>query len=278
MTPYATPLLAATLLAAIGAQAIAGQPPQEKPPQETVPAASAGEVSGAPRPVPYGVGERLEYDVRFGAIRAGSGSMEVKGIEAIRGRPAYHTVFEVKGGIPFFRVHDVFQSWVDTATLSSLRFVQDQDEGPKERERRYEIYPERQLYRELAAGDGEEQASVANPVDDGSFLYFIRTVPLEVGQTYTFNNYFRPDRNPVVIRVLRREQVKVPAGTFDAIVIQPSIKTRGIFSEKGRAEVWLSNDDRRIMLQMKSKLSFGSLNLYLTSYRPPTGIARSTGS
>ncbi len=277
MIPQATPLLAAALLAAFGAQAIAEQQTQEQPPQETA-AAASGQVSGARRPNPYGVGERLEYDVRFGAIRAGRGSMEVKGIETIRGRPAYHTVFEVKGGIPFFRVHSVFQSWTDTASLSSLRFIQDQDEGPRERERHYEIFPDRQVYTERVAGEGEEQPSVANPVDDGSFLYFIRTVPLEVGQTYTFNNYFRPDRNPVVIRVLRREQVKVPAGTFDAIVIQPSIKTRGIFSEKGQAEVWLSNDDRRIMLQMKSKLSFGSLNLHLTSYRPPTGIARSTGS
>jgi hypothetical protein len=50
-------------------------------------------------------------------------------------------------------------------------------------------------------------------------------------------------------------------------VIRPSIKTKGIFSENGQAEVWLSEDDKRIMLQMKSKLSFGSLNLYLKSYR-----------
>ena len=70
----------------------------------------------------------------------------------------------------------------------------------------------------------------------------------------------------------------MPAGTFEAIVIQPIIKTSGIFSENGRAEIWLSDDDRHIMLQMKSKLSFGSLNLYLTSYRAGTGAARNGGS
>jgi hypothetical protein len=91
-----------------------------------------------------------------------------------------------------------------------------------------------------------------------------------VGQTYDFNRYFVPDRNPVRIRVLRKERVTVPAGTFNAIVIQPVIKTRGIFSENGQAEVWLSDDPSRILLQLKSKLSFGSLNLYLKSYTPPT--------
>lgn len=219
-----------------------------------------------PSDVPWVVGERLDYDVHFGALRVGGGQMEVRGVDTVRGRLAYHTQFQVKGGIPFYRVHSVFQSWMDTETLSSLRFYQDQNEGRRERERRYEIYPEREVYVEHTAG-GEEQPSVANPLDDGSFMYFIRTVPLIVGQTYEFNRYFRPDRNPVIIRVLRREQVRVPAGTFDAVVIQPIIKTRGIFSEDGRAEIWLSDDSNRIMLQMKSKLSFGSLNLYLKSYR-----------
>jgi hypothetical protein len=61
--------------------------------------------------------------------------------------------------------------------------------------------------------------------------------------------------------------VRVPAGTFDAIVVQPIIKTTGIFSEGGQAEIWLSDDDKRMMLQMKSRLSFGTLNLFLRSYR-----------
>lgn len=217
--------------------------------------------------VPWKVGERLDYEVRFGPI-GGKGYMEVLGIETVRGVPTYHTQFSVKGGIPLFRVNSVFESWMGVRNLASYRFVQDQDEGPNERERRYEIFPERQVYTEEVKGGGEERPSVANPLDDGSFLYFLRTVPLEVGKTYVFNNYFRPDRNPVTIRVLRREQVKVPAGTFEAIVLQPSIKTKGIFSEGGRAEVWLSDDENRIMLQMKSKLSIGTLTLKLKNFRP----------
>ncbi|MFN4771709.1 DUF3108 domain-containing protein [Gemmatimonas sp.] len=45
--------------------------------------------------------------------------------------------------------------------------------------------------------------------------------------------------------------------------MQPTFQTKGIFSQNGRAEVWITDDDRRMMVQMKSKLSFGSLNLYL---------------
>jgi hypothetical protein len=230
-------------------------------------AAAVPAVGGAQAPVtarPFHPGELLTYDVRFGSLKVGKGSMEVLGIEIVRGRPAYHTMFRVQGGIPLFRVDDRFESWFAADDLSSLRFYKDQEEGFAERAARFDIFPERAIWDDVIDKAGE-QPSVHNPLDDGSFLYFIRTVPLTLGQTYTFDRYFRPERNPVTIRVLRREKVTVPAGTYDAIVVQPVLNTPGIFSEGGHAEVWLSDDERRIVLQMKSQLKFGSISLYLTS-------------
>ena len=216
--------------------------------------------------VPFDTGEKLTFDVRFGAIKVGTGRMEVVGTQDIRGREAWHTRFTVKGGIPFYKVNDRIESWIDTRTFESLRFLQDLDEGPREKERLDEIYPEKATYSEK--GEVEHAPSVDDPLDDAAFMYFVRTIPLEVGQTYDFNRYFRPDRNPVQIRVLRKETVKVPAGTYQAIVIQPIIKSKGIFSEKGHAEMWLTDDSRRLLVQMKTDLSIGSLNLYLRGYVP----------
>ncbi|MGQ0539454.1 MAG: DUF3108 domain-containing protein [Gemmatimonadaceae bacterium] len=212
--------------------------------------------------VPFQVGEKLSYDVFFGPLRAGEGTMEVVAREDVRGLEAWHTRFRVRGSVLFYDVDDVLESWISVNCFHSLRFVQDFDDNGRLRNRRYEIFPERAMYRE---NDKAEQQSVEDPLDDGSFLYFVRTLELEPGKTYTFNRYFRPDRNPVVIRVLRRERVKVPAGTFNAIVIRPIIKSRGIFSEGGDAQIWLSDDADRIMVQMKTKLKIGSLNLYLKS-------------
>jgi hypothetical protein len=229
--------------------------------------------SAGAQPHPFAPGERMTYNVQFSGLKVGSGVMEVQGIESVRGREAYHTVFRFRGSIIGFKVNDVFESWFATDDLSSLRFHKEQDEGPKESSDRYEIYPERATYDDLLDRKGE-QRSVSNPLDDGSFLYFVRTVPLAAGQTYQFNRYFKPDRNPVAIRVLRRERVKVPAGTFDAVVVRPIINAKGIFSEGGQAEVWLSDDERRIVLQVKTRLSIGSLNLFLSKYEPGTYGAR----
>ena len=231
------------------------------------PAASPA-AAGSRAKVPFGVGERMEYEVRFGRVKVGNAHMEVVALENIRARPSWHTAFWVRGGNFLYRVNDVYESWIDAETLSSLRFVQELEEGGKHTERRFEIYPEREVFIQTNKKDPKEEKSVRQPLDDGSFLYFIRTIPLVVGQTYDFHRYFRPDRNPVRIKVLRKERVRVPAGTFNAIVVQPVIKTKGIFSENGHAEIWLTDDDRHIMLQLKSRLSFGSLNLFLKSYRP----------
>ena len=233
-------------------------------------AQSGGDSRGADRArVPFGVGERLDYEVRLSGIRVGGGFMEVSKMDSIRGREAWHTSFGIKGGLAFYRVNDRYESWFDTRSLASLRYYQQIDEGSYERESRFEIYPDRRVFID---SKGTEQPTAEDPLDDGSFLYFLRTIPLEVGKEYTFDRYFRLDRNPVRIRVLRRERVSVPAGTFDAVVVQPIIKTRGIFSENGRAEVWLSDDEHRIMLQMKSRFSRFSLNLFLKSFRLATNV------
>ena len=210
--------------------------------------------------VPFEVGERLEYDAKVGPFRVGSGHMEVVGLEDVRGRDALRVNFRVSGRALGFKVRDVMDSWIDPRTLSSVRFRQELLEGSKTRNRAYEIFPERATWAE--EGKPEERG-VSRPLDDGAFFYYVRTLPLEVGHTYTLANYFRPDRNPVTVRVLGIERVKVPAGTFEAIVVQPSIKTRGLLSESAGTRLWLSNDSRRILLKMESGLPFGSLSLHL---------------
>lgn len=219
------------------------------------------------RGVPFGTGERLVYSARYGPMNVGEGSMEVLGSEDIRGASALHTRFRLRGGVPLYRVDFLLESWFDTTDFSSYRFVNEGESGGRTRERRYEIFPDRQRYQE---GQEPETTSVAQPMDEGALLYFVRTMELEVGETYELHRYFRPDRNPVIIKVLRREKIQVPTGTYNTIVIQPIIKARGIFSEGGQAQIWLSDDKDRIMLQMRVRLSIGSISLQLKSYRPPT--------
>ena len=251
-------VLPSVILATVAGLALSGQAPPGT--QSSVSVATATRA-------PFAIGERLTYDARFGPLHVGHGTMLLAGIDTVRGHIAWRAVFTISGGTFFFRVRDSTVSWFDTTSLSSLRFVQKIHEGRYHADRDYTIFPERSTYARL---DQPEVPSVPAPLDDDSFLYFLRTVPLEVGRVYRFDRYFQPEGNPIIIQVLRREKVTVPAGTFNAIVVQPQITTPGIFSQKGHAEVWLADDSSHVMLQLKSGLSFGSLNLYLTSFSPGT--------
>lgn len=223
---------------------------------------AASLASATMAPVPFAVGEALTYKVTFGGITAGRARMHVQGIEIVRGRPAYHVVFTLDGGIPLFRVRDRYDSWIDIQTLASLRHRQQISEGRYKRTTTFEIYPERAEYRK---NDELPQPSVRHPLDDGSFIYAIRAAGLRVGETRRDDRYFRPDRNPVVLTGVARDTVEVAAGRFASTVVRPSIRTTGIFSENGDAQVWFSDDASRYPVLVKSKFSRFSLTLSLES-------------
>lgn len=231
----------------------------------------AGPVESNVAPVPFGPGEMAEYQVRLGRISVGEGHMAVHGVENVRGNRSYHLSMGVSGGIPLARVDNLYQSWLDLDKLSAHRFIQDQNEIRTERFRHFEFFPEEGRW-ERADVDEEGELATDLPLDDISFVYYVRSLPLEVGETYTLDRYFRDRGNPVVVKVVRTDTVEVPAGTFETIVVEPIIQTRGLFGEGGEAEIHFSNDEHRILVQMRSRVPvMGSLSLHLkkVSYGTP---------
>jgi Protein of unknown function (DUF3108) len=234
--------------------------------------------NGTMAPVPFGVGESLVYNVKYGPVSVGTGRMEVIGIDTIRGRPAYHVKLELRAGIPGFRVVNVLESWIDVVTLSSHRYHQETNQGGKAERRVVEMFPDRSVFQETdwrqrngTAGLAEirkpEEEMSASPLDQASFLFFARTEPLEAGRTYSYARFYKPASNPVTLAVLRRESVTVPAGRFPTIVVRPTFKSNGIFGQNGRAEVWFTDDDRRLMVRMETKVAFGSISLQLSEFQ-----------
>jgi hypothetical protein len=227
-----------------------------------------------PAEVPFGPGERLDYRVSVGLLGGmGHGSMEVLGIEGIRNRPTYHLRYRLKGGVVFARVDDIFHSWLDVEGLFARRFAQDQKEVRFRRFRVFDFYPEDRRFIRLD-GKGVGDLPTNEPLDDVSFLYFIRTLPLEVGRSYVVERYFQAAGNPVRINVLRRQRITVPYGTFDTIVVLPVVRTGGLFSQGGQAELYFSDDDRHLLVQMIARIPvLKHVQLSLEGYRPGTKLS-----
>jgi uncharacterized protein DUF3108 len=225
------------------------------------PAAPAADTDPALH-VPFAPGEHLEYVVKFGLFRVGRATMDVVGIDTVRGAPAYHVIFAINGRALFYTMSDTLESWFSVDSLTSRRFVQNNNENGSLYVHHYEIHPSLGYYLQ----DGKDSLpTTPAPLDDASFFYFARSIPLQVGSTYTFNRYFKPDRNPVTLTVLSEDSVDTPAGRFAAIAIRPVFKSRGLFAEGGRAEVYLAADSTRIPLLIRSHMVVGSLTMSLRS-------------
>jgi len=230
--------------------------------------ASLPTVAAVVHAVPFPVGERLTYGAKYGIFSVGSAVMEVMGIDTVRGIETVHMQFRISGGALWYHLDQTIESWVGRHDFQSRRFRSIQDERDRHRERSYEIYPDSGFYRE--AGRDTTFATVAEPLDDAAFLYWVRTVPLEIGKRYEYSRYFRPDRNPVIIEVLGRERVNVAGKKWNAIVVRPKIpQGRGIFSERSETRIWLSDDPRRIVLAIQSNFSFGQVTLKLKAFSVP---------
>jgi len=239
----------------------------------TIPVASSSSpVIHVPPAVPFPVGERLTFNAKYGIFSVGNATMEVMGIDTVRSAETVHIRFRISGGALWYHLDQTIESWVGRYDFRSRRFSSIQDERGKHRESRYEIFPDSGFYRE--EGRDTTFATVLEPLDDASFLYWIRTVPLEVGKKYEYARYFRPDRNPVIIEVVKRERVSVAGKKWRAIVVSPKIpQGRGIFAEKSETHIWLSDDPQRLVLAIQSNFSFGQVTLKLKDYVVP-GVAQ----
>jgi hypothetical protein len=239
-----------------------GAQPQHEPPDHVT---HAGRASTAPpqgRRMPWSVGEHLEFQVKFDLFSVGRAAMDVIGIDTIRGEPCYHVMFTIHARAFFYRLNDSLQSWFGVNDLVSRRFTQDTDDNGTRRIHHYDLFPERQL---LIRNGTDSAETVAEPLDDASFFFFARTLPLEPNQTYSFPRYFIADRNPVTIRVLGRQTIGVPAGRFPAVAVRPIFKSTGMFSRGGEAIIWFSDDSLRIPLRIRTSMVAGTLEISLRS-------------
>jgi hypothetical protein len=220
---------------------------------------------------PFSVGERLEYRGKFGFISAGSAVLEVAAIDTVRGVPSWRFDFTTEVSVPLYKNRSVFTSWTGRADWISRRFTKDVTENDRERHEDFRIHPDSGFYRRNA--NTETKPTSTAPLDDVAFFYWIRTVPLEVGRTYRYDNYFRAEQNPVVVKVEKREEKEMPDGRkVRTLLLRPIVdEENGMFSRKSKAKLWLTDDARRIPVEIESNLIIGNLKLILTSITPGRG-------
>jgi hypothetical protein len=218
-------------------------------------------------PLPFGVGERLEYGGKFSLFNVGTASLEVEAIEPMRGAESWRFAFDtdvtINAGVYKYKSRSALRSWTGVDDWISRQFSKHVVENDRERREIFRIYPDSGFFRRNE--NTETKPTPAAPLDDIAFIYWVRTIPLEVGRTYRFNNYFRAEHNPVIVRVEKRETKEMPDGTkVRTLLLRPIVNEEGgMFHERARAKLWLTDDARRIPMEIESTYGFGTVRLLL---------------
>lgn len=215
--------------------------------------------------------EKLVFEVSWGMIGVGQATLAVDKIVMFNGRPAYHLVSEAKSNSfcdTFYPVRDLNESWLDAKTLTSLGYSKKLREGHFFRDewvlydRDAGTFTARRTNRDgsFAVRAGTIPASVQDIL---SSIYYTRAQDLPEGAAVVVD-VNTPDNWPLAVKVKEREKVKVPAGRFAAVLVEPEMRREGLFVQKGkRLRLWLTDDPKKAVLLMKVEVFFGHVTAAL---------------
>jgi uncharacterized protein DUF3108 len=204
---------------------------------------------------PY-LGEKLTFAMSI--LGTAGGDLTLTATETqVGGKPAYKFELSAVSGeflSKFFLVRDYLASWVDPRTFQTLRFEKHTVEGKRVRDELIEF----DYARKLATRDGKPIPIEENTLDSLSSVYYIRMLDLAPGQpvqlTVVSKRMF-----PLSVVVLGRETVTTPAGTFRTIRVEPRSPSEGLIGKGKNLTLWLTDDDKKMPVQLKSKLKVGTL-------------------
>jgi hypothetical protein len=209
-----------------------------------------GATQSAAPALPFALGEVLSYRAvssRFGTF--GTGTLRVDGPEELRGHSTMRLSFDFKGRVGPFKVEDQTRSWLVSTEMTSLRYTKRERSPLGSRNEEIEVFPDERRW--TSAGKQRGATAAVAPLDELSFLYHIRCLPLEDGATYSLALHFDPSRNPVVVKVLRRERTTVPAGDFSTVVVEMRVKDSR-FGGNGVLVLYLTDDGAHVPVRIES--------------------------
>ncbi|MFC2135745.1 DUF3108 domain-containing protein [Bacteroidota bacterium] len=216
----------------------------------------------------FDVGEKLIFDVNYGFVTAGIAEMSIPKITKMSGREVYHinfTVNSVPAFDPFYKVRDRYITYMDVEGLFPWRFEQHLREGNYKRD--FSAYfDQRRGVAKTSEGSYEIPQFVHDIV---SAFYFARTYDfagLNPGDLFRLENFYKDKVHPLDVVYHGKETISVNAGKFECIIIEPLVKEGGLFKHDGDIIIWLSDDELKVPVKVRTKIFIGSVDAELTSY------------
>jgi len=216
----------------------------------------------------FAAGERLKYEARALGTLGAYASMSVGKAVTIAGRPCHPITIKANTVFPasaIFAVNDVQSTYIDMADFVTWRFENKVHEGNyKARHKERYDQVKHKVYR-VKNDEPEEEFDVQPFTQDIlSWLYYFRLLPLETGKVYMIPIQSRAKNFQLLLSVLKKETLEVPAGKFDCLKVKILIKSGTAFrNDEGDVNFWVTDDPRHLLIKTKFALPVGSVDINL---------------
>ncbi|MBZ5597565.1 MAG: DUF3108 domain-containing protein [Acidobacteriia bacterium] len=231
-------------------------------PSATVSAAPASQIIPPPPNYHFPNGQTYVYTVEWHLFTAGNATVK---LESAGTDERVSATADSSGVVnALYKVHDRFEALFSAHTFCSQRVTKHTEEGSHQRDtvivfdyaRGKSVLDEKNLKTGESKHVGNDIPACVTDVVSG--FYYLASLPLETGDSYTFSLNDGGKTVEVTARVEARERVKVPLGTFQTIRVKAEA-TSGPMKGKGSVFVWFTDDPNRTPVQMRSKLGWGTL-------------------
>lgn len=216
---------------------------------------------------PFAVGERLTYSLRWGIVRAGTAVLEVHPMADFGGEEVYHFSLSIRTSRfvdTFYKVRDRIDGFARRDLDGSVLYLLKKEEGRNLRDVRVIYDNEAGLAQYSNFGDEQDPVEILPAtLDPLSVLFAMRASPLKAGTEVQLPISDGRRASLGVGAVRKEERVRVPAGNFRAMLVEPDMQdVGGVFDKSGDSpmQIWFSADERRMPVRISSRVAVGSFH------------------
>jgi len=223
--------------------------------------------------LPFSAGEKLRYKVSWRLLPAGNAELKLTEDRSAPGRWRVEGKAASVGTVSnIYKVEDEYQSSFRNPLLCSNGLRKTIHEGGRHRDVKLEFDARRGIARveekDLETGAmvrAEQFAAPACVHDILSALYYVRTRPLTVGQSFEVPVNDGSKTIQLRVEVQAEEEISTDLGKQRAVRVEPAVFDGKLFSGKGRMHVWFSKDAQRVPLQLRAQIGVGTITATLAA-------------
>lgn len=223
----------------------------------------------------FGPGEWFKFRIHYGFVNAGYATLEVKDA-VIDNKKVFHVIgkgYTTGMSRFFFKVDDLYESYIDKDSGNPYRFVRKINEGgyTKNQEGFFNQSANRIVVKDYKNKNEKTFVIPEKTQDILSSFYYLRNHPsidkMKVGESVSIDMFFDDETTKFKLKYIGREDITTKFGVVPCMIFRPLVQSGRVFKEQESLTVWISDDDNRLPIRIKASLAVGSIKADLDAFK-----------